>query len=68
MMLRERSAKPHAFSFTAPADGRYFVRLRDARGLQAESYRYQLTIQPPRPDYRINSATKELCRQSRLGW
>jgi hypothetical protein len=46
--------------FNVPKDGRFFVRLRDARGLQNEAFNYELTIQKPRPDYRLISSTKEL--------
>lgn len=37
--------------FTAPADGRYTIRLRDARGVGGEDFRYQLILRPADPDF-----------------
>jgi len=39
--------------FEAPADGDYFVRLRDVRGLHGERYAYRLTLREPAPDFEI---------------
>ncbi len=41
-------------TFTAPADGAYLVRVRDARGDGGERYAYRLTIRPPRPDFNVS--------------
>lgn len=46
--------------FTAPKDGKYFVRVRDARGLQGDDYKYRLVIRPVRPDFEISTDAKEL--------
>ena len=39
--------------FTAPADGRYLVRVTDTRGTSGERCTYRLTIRPARPDFQI---------------
>lgn len=39
--------------FEAPADGDYFVRLRDVRGLDGERYGYRLTLREPAPDFEV---------------
>jgi hypothetical protein len=39
--------------FTAPRDGEYLVRIRDVRGLEGETFNYQLTIRPRQPDFRV---------------
>ena len=40
-------------TFTAPADGEYLVRVRDARGFQGENYKYELTIRPAQPNFNV---------------
>ncbi|MFN7923745.1 MAG: hypothetical protein U0Q16_26825 [Bryobacteraceae bacterium] len=49
--------KDSFLDFTAPADGDYFVRLRDVRGLgesrPSDNYGYRLHIREPRPDFRL---------------
>ncbi len=40
--------------FTAPADGSYVVRVRDARGEKGERYAYRLTVRPPQPDFNVS--------------
>lgn len=37
--------------FTAPADGQYTIRLRDARGVGGDDFRYQLILRPADPDF-----------------
>ena len=39
--------------FEAPADGTYFVRLRDVRGLEGDRYAYRLTLREPAPDFDV---------------
>jgi hypothetical protein len=39
--------------FEAPADGDYFVRLRDVRGLEGERFAYRLTLREPAPDFEV---------------
>lgn len=43
-------------SFTAPADGRYVVRVSDTRGWGGERFVYALAIREPRPDFSIKLA------------
>ena len=43
--------------FTAPADGRYTVRLRDTRGLAGEQFGYRVTVRIPQPSYSISLST-----------
>jgi hypothetical protein len=43
--------KDSRLHFVAPADGEYFVRLRDVRGLDGERFAYRLTVREPAPDF-----------------
>jgi hypothetical protein len=45
--------KDSRLHFEAPADGTYFLRLRDVRGLDGERFAYRLTIREPVPDYSL---------------
>ena len=45
--------KDSLVDFVAPADGDYFVRLRDVRGMGGEGYAYRLHIREPRPDFKL---------------
>ncbi len=45
--------KDSRLHFDAPADGTYFVRLRDVRGLEGERYAYRLTVREPSPDFEV---------------
>ena len=40
-------------TFTAPADGRYIVRVSDSRGWSGERYVYRLTVRKPAPDFQV---------------
>ena len=53
-----RSSKDARLTFTAPADGKYSIRVRDARGQYGEAYRYQLTIQQPQPSFTLKVTNK----------
>ncbi len=55
-----RSGKNSRLTFIAPHDGTYFARVRDARGFENESYRYQLAIRPPEPDFKITVSGNKL--------
>jgi hypothetical protein len=37
--------------FTPPADGEYLVRLTDARALEGDQFKYDLSIRPRQPDF-----------------
>ncbi len=45
--------KDSRLHFQAPADGEYFLRLRDVRGLQGERFAYRLTIREPAPGFDV---------------
>ena len=45
--------KDSRLHFQAPADGEYFVRLRDVRGLEGERFAYRLTVREPAPDFEV---------------
>ncbi|MEJ7608956.1 MAG: PPC domain-containing protein, partial [Bryobacteraceae bacterium] len=45
--------KDSKLDFTVPADGDYYVRLRDVRSQGGEEYSYRLNVRPPRPDFRL---------------
>ncbi|WP_395747119.1 c-type cytochrome domain-containing protein [Prosthecobacter sp.] len=43
-------------TFTAPADGRYIIKVTDTRGWGGERYVYALTVREPRPDFSVKLA------------
>jgi hypothetical protein len=45
--------KDSRLHFQAPADGEYFVRLRDVRGMEGERFAYRLTVREPAPDFDV---------------
>lgn len=45
--------KDSRLHFEAPADGTYFLRLSDVRGLEGERFAYRLTAREPAPDYSV---------------
>jgi hypothetical protein len=44
--------------FTAPAKGRYHIRVSDTRGWSGERYAYRLIVRAPAPDYSAKLVTK----------
>ena len=46
--------KDSRLHFEAPADGTYFLRLSDVRGLEGERFAYRLTARAPAPDYSLS--------------
>src|SRR5690606_30749074 len=50
---RQAYGKDSFLTFTAPADGTYFVRVSDVRGFSGEEFHYELTARPPRPDFEV---------------
>lgn len=46
--------KDSYLDFTAPADGDYYVRLTDVRGLGGSNYAYRLHIREPRPRFKLS--------------
>jgi hypothetical protein len=45
--------KDSRLHFEAAADGDYFVRVRDVRGLEGERFAYRLTVREPAPDFEV---------------
>jgi hypothetical protein len=45
--------------FTAPANGDYFVRVSDVRGMGGDDFKYHLTVRPPRPGFTVTVAEKD---------
>jgi len=45
-------------TFTAPATGRYLLRVRDVRGFGGEDHRYRLSARAPAPDFEIEIGGK----------
>ena len=45
--------KDSRLHFRAPADGEYFLRLRDVRGLDDERFAYRLTVREPAPGFDV---------------
>jgi hypothetical protein len=45
--------KDSRLTFTAPADGEYFVRIRDVRGAQGERFAYRLSAHEAAPDFML---------------
>jgi WD40 repeat protein len=50
---QRRLGSDSRLTFTAPADGAYLVRVRDARDDGGERFAYRLTVRPPRPDFDV---------------
>ena len=50
--------KDARLTFDAPADGRYIVKVNDARGLGGDSFVYHLVVRKPRPDFKVNLSTE----------
>ena len=60
--------KDSRIEFTAPADGDYLVRLRDARGQHGPDYLYALSIREPAPSFALtfNPANPNVPRGGRI--
>ncbi len=46
--------KDSIVDFVAPADGDYFVRLRDTRGMGGAAFAYRLRVGEPRPNFKLS--------------
>ena len=57
---RRRSGSDSRLTFTAPHDGEYLVRISDVRGFASPDHKYQLTIRPRRPDFKVTLAETKL--------
>jgi WD40 repeat protein len=50
---QRRLGSDSRLTFTAPADGAYAVRVRDARGAGGDRFAYRLTVRRPQPDFNV---------------
>ncbi|MEK6239229.1 MAG: hypothetical protein N2C14_31310, partial [Planctomycetales bacterium] len=50
---RQRYGADSQLTFTAPQDGTYLARVRDARGFGGPAFKYTLRIRAPKPDFQI---------------
>ena len=62
-----QSGKDSQITFTAKADGRYLIRVRDARGQSGDEYKYKLTLQHPTPKYKLRLEQKEVTLRPGVG-
>ena len=46
--------KDSLIDFVAPADGDYYIRLRDVRGMGGAAFAYRLHLREPRPDFKLS--------------
>lgn len=40
--------------FNVPNDGEYLIRVSDVRGFQGKGFKYQLTVRPVQPDFKVS--------------
>ncbi len=57
---QRRTGTDSRLSFIAPSDGRYYVRVRDARGFGGTDYGYTLSIRQPQPDFVPQANVKQM--------
>ncbi|HEV3137883.1 MAG TPA: PPC domain-containing protein, partial [Pirellulales bacterium] len=50
---QRRLGSDSRLTFTAPADGTYLIRVRDARSDGGDRFAYRLTVRPPQPDFNV---------------
>ncbi len=55
-----RWGKDSRLTFVAPKDGRYYIRLRDARGFGGEDFKYDLVVRPEQPDFELEFKATDL--------
>ena len=55
-----RWGKDSRLTFVAPKDGRYIIRLRDARGFGGEDFKYELIVRPEKPDFELEFKATDL--------
>jgi hypothetical protein len=51
-----KTGRDSSITFTAPADGRYIVRVTDTRGMSGDRFVYSLAIREPKPDFSVKLA------------
>ncbi len=54
-----RFDKDSQLYFTAPVTGRYLIRVRDARNLEGDNFKYKLEGRSPKPDYSVSASNKK---------
>jgi len=62
-----QSGKDSLVTFTSKSDGRYLIRVRDARGQSGENYKYKLTLRRPMPRYQLRVEQKEVTLRPGVG-
>ncbi|MFM8263599.1 MAG: PPC domain-containing protein, partial [Pirellula sp.] len=62
-----RSGKDSFIEFVAPEDGRYFIRIRDTRGLAGDDFKYTLSISQPNPRFVFRTETNEVTLRPDVG-
>lgn len=62
-----RGGKDSFIDFVAPDDGRFYIRLRDTRGLSGEDFKYSLSIKQPTPRFLFKLETNEITLRPDVG-
>lgn len=62
-----RGGKDSCIVFQAPSDGRYFIRLRDTRGLGGDDFKYSLSIAQTQPHFDFKLETGEVTLRPDVG-
>ncbi|MFY8072357.1 MAG: c-type cytochrome domain-containing protein [Pirellula sp.] len=62
-----RGGKDSLIEFSAPVDGRYFIRIRDTRGLSGDDFKYTLSISQPNPRFVFRAETNEVTLRPDVG-
>ncbi len=57
---QRRAGSDSRLTFTAPSDGEYLIRVRDARRFGGDDYRYDLTVRRPNPRFDVSIVSKDL--------
>ena len=59
--------KDSSLSFTAPIDGKYLIRVRDARGQAGDKYAYKLNVARPNPRFEFRVEQKSITLRPGVG-
>jgi hypothetical protein len=62
-----RGGKDSLIEFISPEDGRYFIRIRDTRGLSGDDFIYSLSIRQPNPRFVFRLDTNEVTLRPEVG-
>ena len=55
-----KAGRDSRLHFTAPAEGRYLVKVTDSRGLSGDRFAYRLVIRKPEPDFAVKLAGENM--------